>query len=83
MQSKSPSLAGRALLALLLTVGFYGLALLLAGILLFVIYAEIRWAHRINIRLTHFLSRRSGHHPLGHLAAHRPLSGAWPAPGTR
>ena len=54
MQSKSPSLAGRALLALLLTVGFYGLALLLAGILLFVIYAEVRWAHRINIRLTLF-----------------------------
>ena len=54
MQSKSPSLAGRALLALLLTVGFYGLALLLAGILLFVIYAEIRWANRINGRLTIF-----------------------------
>lgn len=54
MQSKSPSLAGRALLALLLTVGFYGLAILLAGILLFVIYAEFRWAQRINARLTIF-----------------------------
>ena len=40
------SLAGRALLAVLLTVGFYGLALLIAAALLFLVYADVRWASR-------------------------------------
>ena len=52
MQHKSPSLAGRAALAVMLTVGFYGLALFLAGLLLFAIYAEVRWVQRINVRFT-------------------------------
>jgi Zn-dependent protease with chaperone function len=50
--SKRPSLAGRALLALGLMIGFYTLAIGIAAGLLFVIYAELRWAHRINVKLT-------------------------------
>jgi Zn-dependent protease with chaperone function len=49
-----PSLAGRALLAILLTLGFYGLALGIAGLLLLVIYAEVAWAHQFNVRITLF-----------------------------
>jgi heat shock protein HtpX len=47
-----PSLFGRALLALLLTIGFYGLALLTALGLLFLIYLEVVLLQTINVRLT-------------------------------
>lgn len=50
-QSSSPSLVRRAILALLLTVGFYGLALVIIGILLAIPYAEIRYTDRIHLRL--------------------------------
>jgi Zn-dependent protease with chaperone function len=52
MKSTSSSLMGRALLALLLTIGFYGLALAIAATLLFIPYAEIQYAHRLHLRLT-------------------------------
>jgi Zn-dependent protease with chaperone function len=49
-----PSLFGRALLALLLTVGFYGLALGIAFGLLYLIYLEVVVLNRINVRFTIF-----------------------------
>lgn len=49
-----PSLLGRALLALLLTIGFYGLALGIAFGLLYLIYLEFAVIGRVNIRLTIF-----------------------------
>ncbi|MEW6285065.1 MAG: M48 family metallopeptidase [Chloroflexota bacterium] len=48
------SLFGRALLALLLTIGFYSLALAIAFGLLYLIYLEFVVLGRINIRLTVF-----------------------------
>jgi heat shock protein HtpX len=45
------SLAGRALLGLLLTIGFYGLALGIAAILLLFVYADLRWGRFVNARL--------------------------------
>lgn len=42
------SLARRALLALLLTIGFYGLALVIVGALLFIVYADVRWASTVS-----------------------------------
>ena len=50
--SSHPSLFGRAVLAVLLTIGFYGLALLTALGLLFLIYLEVAALHTINVRLT-------------------------------
>jgi heat shock protein HtpX len=50
--NRRPSLAGRATLALLLTLGFYLLALSVAGLLLFVIYAEFALLGRINLQIT-------------------------------
>jgi Zn-dependent protease with chaperone function len=49
-----PSLLGRALLALLLTIGFYGLALGIAFGLLYLIYLEFAVIGRVNVRLTVF-----------------------------
>ena len=49
-----PSLFGRALLALLLTIGFYGLALGIAFGLLYLIYLEVTVLGRVNIRFTIF-----------------------------
>lgn len=49
-----PSLFGRALLALLLTLGFYGLALGLAIGLLYLVYLEVAVLGRVNVRLTIF-----------------------------
>lgn len=49
-----PSLAGRAILAVALTVGFYSLALAIAGALLFFIYAQFAYAERFNLQLTIF-----------------------------
>lgn len=53
-ESQPSSLAVRAFLAILLTIGFYGLALVIAGALLFFIYAEFAYANRINLRFTFF-----------------------------
>jgi len=47
----SPSLAGRALLALVLMVGFYALAFIIAAVLLYIPYAEVVYAHKIHIKL--------------------------------
>ena len=49
-----PSLFGRALLAVLLTIGFYGLALGIALGLLYLIYWEVTVLDRINVRFTIF-----------------------------
>jgi heat shock protein HtpX len=46
------SLAGRAMVAVLLTIGFYGLALAIVALLLFLVYAQVQYGNRINIRLT-------------------------------
>lgn len=54
MKSSGPSLIGRAVLALVLTIGFYGLALAIAFGLLYLIYLEVAVLGRINIRLTFF-----------------------------
>lgn len=51
-ETQPTSLLLRGLLAILLTIGFYGLALGIAGGLLFVIYFEIVILERINIRIT-------------------------------
>lgn len=45
------SLAGRALLAVLLTIGFYSLALVIAAALLFLVYADVRWASHVHVQL--------------------------------
>jgi heat shock protein HtpX len=49
--STRPSLAGRAVLALALMIGFYVLALGIAGALLFIPYAELRYAKRLHAKL--------------------------------
>jgi len=49
-----PSLFGRALLAILLTIGFYGLAIGIAFALLYLIYLEVAVIGRLNVRLTIF-----------------------------
>ena len=46
-----PSLLGRAVVALLLTIGFYALALGIAFFLLYLVYAEIFVVEVINLRL--------------------------------
>ena len=50
--ASSVSLTGRALLAVFLTVGFYGLALAMSAFLLFLIYAEFVIIKRVNAQLT-------------------------------
>jgi Zn-dependent protease with chaperone function len=50
--ARSSSLALRGLLAVILTVGFYGLALTIAGAMLLLVYAEVVYLNRIDIRLT-------------------------------
>jgi Zn-dependent protease with chaperone function len=51
MTPRSPSLGLRAVLALGLMIGFYGLALGLAITLLWLPYAEVTYAHRIHPKL--------------------------------
>jgi Zn-dependent protease with chaperone function len=51
MQPRSPSVGLRAVLALALMIGFYALALGLAGTLLWVPYAVFTYAHRIPAKL--------------------------------
>jgi heat shock protein HtpX len=53
-ERQRPSLAGRAILAVALLVGFYLLALAIAAGLLFLVYAEVAYGERINVRLTVF-----------------------------
>jgi Zn-dependent protease with chaperone function len=48
------SLAGRAILALLLTIGFYALALAIAGGLLYGVYLEVAYSRHIVIKPTIF-----------------------------
>ena len=50
----SPSLAGRAVLAVVLMLGFYVLALAIAGALIYLPYAEWRYAGRLHIKLAFF-----------------------------
>jgi Zn-dependent protease with chaperone function len=52
--SASPSVAGRALLAVALMIGFYVLALGIAGGLLAVPYFEFRETHGVNVRIALF-----------------------------
>ena len=52
--NSSSSLAGRAVLALVLMIGFYLLALAIAGALLYVPYAEVAYAHRLHLKLALF-----------------------------
>ena len=49
--NSSPSLAGRAILAVALMVGFYILALAIAIGLLYIPYAEMTYAHRVHLKL--------------------------------
>jgi heat shock protein HtpX len=51
MTPRSPSLGLRALLALGLMVGFYGLALGIVIVLIWLPYAEVTYAHRIHPKL--------------------------------
>lgn len=51
MTPRSPSLGLRALLALGLMVGFYGLAPGMAIVLIWLPYAEVTYAHRIHPKL--------------------------------
>jgi heat shock protein HtpX len=50
--SAKPSLAGRAVLALGLMIGFYVLALGIVGALLFIPFAELKYARRLHAKLT-------------------------------
>jgi heat shock protein HtpX len=52
--NSSSSLAGRAVLALVLMIGFYLLALGIAGGLLYVPYAEMAYAKRLHLKLAFF-----------------------------
>jgi Zn-dependent protease with chaperone function len=49
--TKSPSIATRAVLAVVLMVGFYLLALAIVFGLLYIPYAEVMYAHRIHLKL--------------------------------
>jgi heat shock protein HtpX len=49
--TSSPSLAGRALLAVVLMIGFYILAVGIALGLLYIPYAEMVYAHRLHIKI--------------------------------
>lgn len=51
MRKKSPSLAGRAVAAVLLTLVFYGLAICIAGAVLSIPVLEVVYAHRLHIKL--------------------------------
>ncbi len=51
MMTSSPSLVGRAVLAVVLMAGFYLLAAAIAGGLLYIPYAELVYAHRLHPKL--------------------------------
>ena len=50
--SSRPSLAGRAILAVALMIGFYVLAFAMIGGLLWIIYAEVHYGRRVHAKLT-------------------------------
>lgn len=50
--SQGPSLAGRAALAIVLTIGFYAMAVGIAFGLLWLVYAQVAYAERISVKLT-------------------------------
>jgi len=52
--SSTPSLLGRAFLAIALMIGFYAFALTIAAVLLYLPYAEVVYAHRIHFKLLVF-----------------------------
>lgn len=52
------SLASRAVAAVALMIGFYLLALIIVGTLLFIPYAEWHWGNRIHIKLASAASPR-------------------------
>jgi Zn-dependent protease with chaperone function len=54
------SLAGRAILALVLLIGFYLLALVMAGVLLFLAYEMVVYGGRIPVKLLFFLVATAG-----------------------
>ena len=54
MSSSSPSLAGRAAMAVALMIGFYVLALAIVAGLLFLLYAMVVYANRVNLQLLLF-----------------------------
>lgn len=54
MSGNSPSLLGRAIVALLLLIGFYLLAIVIAGILFYIPYAEWTYAGRLHLKLALF-----------------------------
>jgi hypothetical protein len=54
MAPRSPSLAGRAFLALGLMIGFYVLAMTIAFGLLYLPYAEVVYAKRLHFKLALF-----------------------------
>ena len=58
--ASAPSLLGRAILAILLMIGFYILALSIAAALLLIVCAEIWVAHRINLQITFFCLAGAG-----------------------
>ena len=51
MQPSSSSLAGRALIALALMVGFYVTAMVIAGVLAYIPYAEWVYGNRLHIKI--------------------------------
>ena len=51
MVAPPSSLRRRAIVAVLLTIGFYGLALAIAAFLLFLVYAQVAYLGRVNARL--------------------------------
>jgi hypothetical protein len=51
MKPRTPSLGLRALLALGLMIGFYGLAIGVAALLVWLPYAELTYMHRIHPKL--------------------------------
>ena len=78
MKPRSPSVGLRAVLALGLMIGFYALALGLAGALLWVPYAEVTYTNRIHPKLALGCLVGAAHHPLVRHAAAGSFRGARP-----
>jgi heat shock protein HtpX len=53
-RSSSQSILWRAIGAIALMIGFYGLAIVIVGLLVFLIYAQLKYGRRLNIRLAVF-----------------------------
>jgi heat shock protein HtpX len=52
MSERAPqSIVWRAISAIALMIGFYGLAAVIVGLLVFVLYAQLKYGRRLNIRL--------------------------------